>query len=195
LCLWGNGLNNAAIPFLIEYLSKNPFLQVLYLNGNDIGEEGAEQVAQAVVKYNTRLLKLDLSKNPCHVPKSLQEKLISNRNTYVKNLFFAEKCKDRIMEALGIETDKEVNYSPDRFETISEITYLDLSFSQLDSIPTRIGEFCNIQTLKLSYNKLTSLPKTIKQLSQLEILDLRGNLFEEFPEFLTQHFPNLIVKI
>jgi len=188
LNLWGNSLNNGAVPSLIEYLSKNPFLQVLYLNGNEIDEEGAAQIAEAVVNHNTRLVKLDLSKNPCKVPKSLQEKLNSNRILY-------DKCKTRITETLGTEIEKEINFSPDDFEAVSQITYLDLSFSQLDVISPEIGKFQNLRVLKLSHNKLNALPNSIKELKHLEVLDLRGNLFEAVPEFLNSHFPNLTVKM
>ncbi|MBE9041330.1 leucine-rich repeat domain-containing protein, partial [Oscillatoriales cyanobacterium LEGE 11467] len=60
-------------------------------------------------------------------------------------------------------------------------TVLDLSYNQLSSLPSEIGQLQNLSSLDLSNNQLSSLPFEIGQLQNLSSLDLRYNQLVSLP--------------
>ena len=56
-----------------------------------------------------------------------------------------------------------------------DVTELDLSKQNLESLPTEIGKMKNLVSLNLSGNKLIVLPDEIRQLSNLKSLSLTAN--------------------
>jgi hypothetical protein len=64
---------------------------------------------------------------------------------------------------------------------VSKAIELDLSDSNLTSVPALIGIAKSLVTLKLANNKLKSLPPQIAELSNLRTLDITNNSLEEVP--------------
>ena len=55
------------------------------------------------------------------------------------------------------------------------LTYLNLNYNQLTSLPESIGNLSNLEYLDLFYNQITSLPESIGDLSSLLYLMLSSN--------------------
>ena len=64
---------------------------------------------------------------------------------------------------------------------ISNENSLDLSFSGLADLPSKIGRLASLQRLDLRNNQLTELPPEIGRLTSLQRLDLRNNQLTQLP--------------
>jgi Leucine-rich repeat (LRR) protein len=73
-------------------------------------------------------------------------------------------------------------FDPNRVSYI-QITLLNLSNNQIDSLSPSIGLLRSLNSLNLGYNKLRSLPTEIALLAELKYLDLR---FNQLPSLLTE---------
>lgn len=73
-------------------------------------------------------------------------------------------------------------FDPNRVSYI-QITLLNLSNNQIDSLSPSIGLLRSLNSLNLGYNKLRSLPTEIALLTELKYLDLR---FNSLPSLLTE---------
>lgn len=62
-----------------------------------------------------------------------------------------------------------------KLSKIKSLTYLDLTGSNLHTLPNEIGLLTQLITLKLRNTKLTYLPLTFRNLKNLEYLDLSAN--------------------
>ena len=70
--------------------------------------------------------------------------------------------------------------------TSSNVTYLDLSFLDLKSLPESLRQLTNLTTLHLGGNQLRELPDWLAQLSNLTWLSLGGNQLRVLPDWLAQ---------
>ncbi|TMW61909.1 hypothetical protein Poli38472_010972 [Pythium oligandrum] len=61
----------------------------------------------------------------------------------------------------------------------SALTELDLSYNELESLPTSLANAPALRVLDISHNVLTAIPRVVFSLKKLERLDLRGNSFEK----------------
>jgi len=66
-------------------------------------------------------------------------------------------------------------------EQASELTYLDLSFSNLKSLRPEVWQLSNLSDLLLSSNNLSAIPPQIANLTNLRVLDLSYNQLEGLP--------------
>ena len=90
------------------------------------------------------------------------------------------------MRALEMDVSQEILFFPHSFEHISEVMQLDLSFSDLASLPAQIGSFVGLVTLNLSHNKLETIPESIANLTSLARLNLQGNTLVSIPPFIRE---------
>ncbi len=63
----------------------------------------------------------------------------------------------------------------------SELTELDLSGNQLESLPDFFDAFPNLEVLRLAGNRFRTFPKEILRCRRLRVLDLSGNPLQEIP--------------
>ena len=66
------------------------------------------------------------------------------------------------------------------------VTGLDMSESQLESLPEEIGQLKALQILYLYQNQLTAIPEEIAQLENLQILHLSENQLTSIPPEIGQ---------
>ncbi|MEZ0183538.1 leucine-rich repeat domain-containing protein [Flavobacterium oncorhynchi] len=70
----------------------------------------------------------------------------------------------------------KINKIPDN----KSISKLDLSNSNLKSIPAEVFKLKNLRTLNLSNNSIKDIPKEISELKSLEVLDISNNKISNF---------------
>ena len=83
-------------------------------------------------------------------------------------------------------------------EIDSNSTMIDLSMQQpkLTTIPDCVMKATNVTYLNVSFNRVASIPENFKELQKLECLDLSGNHYlNKLPDFLNE-MPNLkVIKL
>ena len=79
-------------------------------------------------------------------------------------------------------------YQPtaEEHQTLRERTELDLSDTQITTLPESIGQLSNLQTLDLWETQITVLPESIGQLTELQTLDLSDTQITVLPESIGQ---------
>jgi len=69
-----------------------------------------------------------------------------------------------------------------KFEAVSGLKHLDLSYNKLVSIHKSIDRMNDLQFLYLDHNDLTKIPERIIEASQLVTVRLNANLLKDLPE-------------
>ena len=85
------------------------------------------------------------------------------------------------LEKLDLSENKISSIDDDAFDGLENLIELDLSFNELNYLPTSIGKLRKLKRLNLSENKISSLPKEFENLTSLEFLDFDGNPIERVP--------------
>jgi len=84
--------------------------------------------------------------------------------------------EDTLVQSLNWKNDlQEAEMSEDK------VLYLDLSMTDLATIPGAVYKFSELKYLDLSFNKIQNITSDIIVLEKLEILDLSGNTFTSLP--------------
>ncbi len=107
-----------------------------------------------------------------------------------RNLIMIVNCKIDDQE-ITLQTSKDlemlfitncgVDYFP-QMGNIETLTYLDMTFNSLLTIPTDIGTLSALRVLRLCGNQLTSIPDEIADLHFLQVLDLSQNSISHLPK-------------
>lgn len=99
--------------------------------------------------------------------------------------------EDRRYKQTAIQRDLyTVNFSgllpnafiPDKLFRFQEISQLDLSHNQLQSLPSNFSLLRNLKSLKLNHNQITFFPDAFAVLKNLVYLNISSNPLQEFPE-------------
>src|SRR5699024_10055700 len=79
------------------------------------------------------------------------------------------------------------NPLPKAFSNLKKLKYLDLSNSDLKSVPAFLMNLNELETLKLNDNKISILPKSINKLKGLKYLDVSTNIkIKSLPESISE---------
>ncbi len=82
----------------------------------------------------------------------------------------------KLLKHLSFTENKIEEISFNAFDSLINLTLLDLSYNNLTQIPQEpLSKLLNLKTLNLSFNKLTNTKRFPKTLQKLTILNLRGN--------------------
>lgn len=79
-------------------------------------------------------------------------------------------------------SDSQITSLPEELFELTNLTELSLSGNRLTHLPSEIGNLVNLKRLQLAGNCLETLPDTIGALEQLEGLWVHGNFVEKLPE-------------
>lgn len=85
------------------------------------------------------------------------------------------------LEKLDLSENKIGSIDDDAFDNLENLIELDLSFNELNYLPTSIGKLTKLKRLNLSGNKISSLPKEFENLTSLEFLDFDSNPIGRVP--------------
>ncbi|VDM25701.1 unnamed protein product [Toxocara canis] len=85
-----------------------------------------------------------------------------------------QKCRDNDEKRLDLSSSDIISI-PASIRDLVQLTELFLYKNKLTALPNEIGNLVNLTKLGLSENGLTSLPDSLSALTQLETLDLRHN--------------------
>ena len=83
------------------------------------------------------------------------------------------------LSVLDLE-DNNIQHLPN-IGYLTTLTYLDLGFNRLNTLPESIGKLYNLDTLNLNNNSLTTLPNSITNLNKLTKLYIRANHLTNLP--------------
>lgn len=95
---------------------------------------------------------------------------------------YSDTNQNEIHEIYNLLADIK-NNNP-HFEKVSNIVTLkslDLSYTNLQEIPTYLSQLTHLEWLDLSYTNITHIPESICKLQNLQQLDLRGNNIRTIP--------------
>ncbi|RYR75199.1 hypothetical protein Ahy_A02g009873 isoform B [Arachis hypogaea] len=152
-----------------------------YCNSEELGKEE--------IKIQTRHLYVDLSRcrsklyNSISKVESLRTLLLlddfssPNSNTEVATCEILSKCK--YLRVLSLDKHDVV---PNSIGELIHLRYLDLSWTDIKTLPESFCNLCNLQILKLRRcYELTTLPSGFHNLVSLRHLDIRETSLEEMP--------------
>ncbi|XP_016184951.1 putative disease resistance protein At3g14460 [Arachis ipaensis] len=100
---------------------------------------------------------------------------------YVNDLFSMESVASKF-KYLRVLSFDELDVVPNSIGELIHLRYLDLSWTDIKTLPESLCSLSNLQTLKLYYcYQLTTLPSGLHNLVGLRHLDIRGTSLEEMP--------------
>ncbi|GAV09646.1 hypothetical protein RvY_19150 [Ramazzottius varieornatus] len=88
------------------------------------------------------------------------------------------RCKEEKLIRLDL-TKSNITSVPPSIKELGHLTELYLYGNKLTAVPLEIGELSSLQVLALHENSLTTLPSSMSGLVSLRILDLRHNKLQE----------------
>lgn len=81
-----------------------------------------------------------------------------------------------------LKTFGSLRYLPESIHTLTNLTYLNVSYNELEELPQSFHCLTNLQELHLEGNHLKSLSESFGDLTNLTYLNLKSNLLEWLPE-------------
>src|SRR5579883_1051988 len=77
---------------------------------------------------------------------------------------------------------KQINKIPKEIDNLTNLKYLVLSNNKIKEIPKEVGNLTNLQDLYLSKNEIKEIPKELCNLTNLKCLYLYNNQIKEIPK-------------
>ncbi|XP_057742985.1 putative disease resistance protein At3g14460 [Arachis stenosperma] len=124
-----------------------------------------------VKSLRTLLLFGDCSSSNCNIEAATWD--ILSKFKYLRALSFCKR---------GVASSLSILVVPDSIKELVHLRYLDLSGTNIKTLPESLCNLSSLQTLKLYYcSNLTTLPSGLHNLLKLRHLDIRGTSLEEMP--------------
>ncbi|XP_025631480.1 putative disease resistance RPP13-like protein 1 isoform X2 [Arachis hypogaea] len=146
-----------------------------YCRLSELGEE--EELGSLTRHLSFGKLNRSVSKNVNSIAtfESLRTSL------YVNDLFSMESVASKL-KYLRVLSLGKLDVVPNSIGELIHLRYLDLSGTDIKTLPESLCNLSNLQTLKLYYCfQLTTLPSGLHNLVSLRHLDIRGTSLEEMP--------------
>ena len=161
-------------------------LQSLDLSGNDLVGGLPPDIGNLVNLKNLNLSLTNLTSLPPEIEnlKNLDSLNLHNNSFSVEEMSKIKKLLPNCNIIFAHLGNVEKLLLP--LEELASLESLDLSFSNLTSLPPDIWNLVNVKSLNLFQNKLTSLPPEIANLASLESLDLGNNKLTILPPEIGQ---------
>ena len=103
------------------------------------------------------------------------------------DLINLQKFSSVVYESDSSRIFRYINPLPKAFSNLKKLKYLDLSNSDLKSVPAFLMNLNELETLKLNDNKISILPKSINKLKGLKYLDVSTNIkIKSLPESISE---------
>ncbi len=171
-------LRNNKLLCVPEEVLECPNLKFIDLRQNkDIDWKGAEKILQKLGENVDVYISIE---NIDSVPKHLQSKITGIELLNVKLKEIPENIlRQKQLKYLKINA-KISKLSPE-IENLTNLTKLDLEYSQLKELPKEIGKLSSLKELNLARNQLKHLPVEIGNLKKLEKLYLSKNQLKRLP--------------
>jgi len=149
-------------------------LEDLYLRNN-----GIKVIPEKL--YNLpQLHRLDIRWNP------IQQLADINGLILDYDIFLAQRVHLTPAHIIGLRLKPISNKIIEDLISLPQLTLLDLTWNQLNTLPDEIAKLSQLTSLDLRYNQLNILPESIMNLTQLLFLDLRYNRLNTLPDALLQ---------
>ncbi|RYR23902.1 hypothetical protein Ahy_B02g057390 [Arachis hypogaea] len=152
----------------------------------DLGKQkdflGLEKIP-TVKSLRTLLLFGDCSSSKCNIEAATCD--ILSKCKYLRALSF---CKRGVVPRYMRDSSFSILVVvPDSIKELVHLRYLDLSRTNIKTLPESLCNLSNLQTLKLYYCcKLTTLPSGLHNLVKLRHLDIRETALEEMPKKISE---------
>ncbi|QHO22303.1 Putative disease resistance RPP13-like protein [Arachis hypogaea] len=136
-----------------------------------------------VKSLRTLLLFGDCSSSKCNIEAATCD--ILSKCKYLRALSF---CKRGVVPRYMRDSSFSILVVvPDSIKELVHLRYLDLSRTNIKTLPESLCNLSNLQTLKLYYCcKLTTLPSGLHNLVKLRHLDIRETALEEMPKKISE---------
>ncbi|XP_067941065.1 malignant fibrous histiocytoma-amplified sequence 1 homolog [Watersipora subatra] len=185
-------LSDCSIYQLPEKFDRLQRLKVLKIRGSR-SQRGSLQSVPEVVTKLTSLEELDLSYNQINQLPDRFDKLQRLKVLKITGCFCMHGLLQSLPEVVTKLTSLEeldlsynqINWLPDRLDTMESLRKLILSGNHLREVPENITALSSLEELDLSDNQISQLPEKLSTMRSLRRLLLSGNLFRDVPDFIT----------
>lgn len=117
-----------------------------------------------------------------HSPGQAKAKPASRKKPFVSSSIDIEKklskCREENAKSLDL-TKSNLTSLPISIRDLTNLTELYLYQNKLVSLPSELGSLVNLEILAANENLLSSLPDSLANLRNLRVIDLRHNKFNE----------------
>ncbi|MED6184920.1 hypothetical protein PIB30_052066 [Stylosanthes scabra] len=153
-----------------------------YCNLEELGEEEMIRIQTRHLRVNMRYCSSELHDSISKVEslRTLLSEKFSDIETATCDIL--SKCK-----YLRVLSSDRLHMLPNSIGELIHLRYLDLSWTEIKTLPESLCTLCCLQTLKLlGCSKLTTLPSSLHNLISLQHLDIRRTSLEEMPRKMSK---------
>ncbi|QHO37688.1 Putative disease resistance RPP13-like protein [Arachis hypogaea] len=146
-----------------------------------IEEHGEQEKKKVLTRHLSHLSYRSLDNPIAEVLESIVKSESLRTSLYIDDLLSMESRASKL-NYLRVLSFRKLDVLPDSIGKLIHLRYLNLSWTNVKTLPESLCNLFNLQTLILHQcRSLTLLPNDMHKLVNLQHLDLRGTLLEEMP--------------